>query len=436
MKTDKDHIVVNIKTESMPQSENSSEQSFKKDFFWNTIGTLAWNALNPILLIIVTRINGIDDSGIFSFTFSFAIMFSMIGMYGGRLYQISDINHQFSNMSYIFLRVFMSAIMIIVCVAMIVFNHYDFTKGILLILLTFFKITDAISDAIYAVLQIHSKLYINGRGLVLKTSISLLIFFVIDLTTHNIILSTIALPVLCCALVFIYDLPRMKKYGNIGKIRDNKNLFLVIFHIAQATFWVFLMTLLSAVLVNVSRYFIDVFAPNLQGFFGILILPMAILNTLIGFIINPINMNIIENAGSGNIHAVNIANIKMLSLTLILGIFASIIAWLYGVPIVHLLFNIDISQYRIDLLLVIVNAIFWTATGILQNTLIILRYMKSQVAIFAFCIIILVILSIVFIPQFEMHGAMCTYLAASIIQTCIMAIVYVLALRKLAKKYT
>ena len=65
-------------------------KSVRKDYFWNTLGALLQSALSPLLLIVVTRVNGIDDSGIFSFAFSVAIIFWALGMWGGRTYQVSD----------------------------------------------------------------------------------------------------------------------------------------------------------------------------------------------------------------------------------------------------------------------------------------------------------------------------------------------------------
>lgn len=81
------------------------KQNIKKDYLWNTIGVLAQNAISPLLLIVVTRLNGVDDSGLFSFAFSLALIFWAIGIWGGRTYQVSDVKHEFTPQSYIFVRI-------------------------------------------------------------------------------------------------------------------------------------------------------------------------------------------------------------------------------------------------------------------------------------------------------------------------------------------
>ena len=37
-------------------------QSQKKDYIWNSLGSLLQSAISPVLLIVITRLNGIDTS--------------------------------------------------------------------------------------------------------------------------------------------------------------------------------------------------------------------------------------------------------------------------------------------------------------------------------------------------------------------------------------
>ena len=62
----------------------------KKNFLWNTIGS-GFNSFNSLFfMIIVTRINGIKDAGIFSLCFATASMLYIIAIYSGRTYQITE----------------------------------------------------------------------------------------------------------------------------------------------------------------------------------------------------------------------------------------------------------------------------------------------------------------------------------------------------------
>ena len=64
----------------------------RKNILWNIIGATT-NAFNSLLFtIIVTRINGTNDAGIFTYAFATACLLYVIGVYLGRTYQVTDIN--------------------------------------------------------------------------------------------------------------------------------------------------------------------------------------------------------------------------------------------------------------------------------------------------------------------------------------------------------
>ena len=76
-------------------------QNIKKDYLWNSLGSLLQSAISPVLLIIITRLNGIDDSGLFSFALSLSVVFWAVSLWGGRTYQVSDVKREFSSGGYV-----------------------------------------------------------------------------------------------------------------------------------------------------------------------------------------------------------------------------------------------------------------------------------------------------------------------------------------------
>ena len=60
---------------------NIENKKFVKNFIWNVLGT-GLNSFNSLFfLIIVTRINGIDDAGVFSIGIAIALIMYTIGLY-------------------------------------------------------------------------------------------------------------------------------------------------------------------------------------------------------------------------------------------------------------------------------------------------------------------------------------------------------------------
>lgn len=67
-----------------------AKNNLKKNFGWNTIG-VSLNALTSLFyMIIVTRINGTSEAGVYTYAFSIALLIQTIGTYSGRIFQVSE----------------------------------------------------------------------------------------------------------------------------------------------------------------------------------------------------------------------------------------------------------------------------------------------------------------------------------------------------------
>lgn len=131
----------------------------KKNVIWNMIGATA-NAFNSLLFaIVVTRINGISEAGIFTIAFALANWFYVIGVYSGRVFQVTDRTNQNSDTDYIYNRIFTCIIMMISIVVYSLVKGYDTYKISIILLLCLFRAVEAFSESIYAVIQKNNQLY-------------------------------------------------------------------------------------------------------------------------------------------------------------------------------------------------------------------------------------------------------------------------------------
>ena len=74
----------------------------RKNFIWNTIGTILFGFTSLFFLIIITRINGVDDAGIYSYAFANASIFATIGFFAGRTFQVTERNNKISDADYLY----------------------------------------------------------------------------------------------------------------------------------------------------------------------------------------------------------------------------------------------------------------------------------------------------------------------------------------------
>ena len=64
--------------------------------FWSTLGVTCNAFTSLFLLILINRINGIVEAGIFSYAFSISCLFYVIALYYNRTFQIADVENDFS----------------------------------------------------------------------------------------------------------------------------------------------------------------------------------------------------------------------------------------------------------------------------------------------------------------------------------------------------
>ena len=125
----------------------------KKNFLWNFIGSTL-NGFNSLFfMIIITRVNGVDDAGRYTLLFSLACLFYMIGGYAGRTYQVSDKTKINSDDDYIGQRYITCSLMLIVALIYCLIMHYDVTNILLLLVLTLLKSFEAYSDILYGIME-------------------------------------------------------------------------------------------------------------------------------------------------------------------------------------------------------------------------------------------------------------------------------------------
>ena len=411
----------------MIQSSN-----IKKDYFWNSLGTSANSFISLLLSIAVTRINGIETQGIFTLCFSFAILFFTIGLYGGRIYQVSDVIGEFENRTYIYLKFITSAMMLVTAVVFALLSGYDEMRFSLLLSLVVYKILDAIADPLYGVMQRYGRLYLAGISMTLKAVIGFVAFLVINIGTHNVFWASLALLGANLIFIAIFDIPHVNKLEKItGLFSNNLKPSLILL---RAAVYIFAFSLLASLLINVPRYFMDTYhTEELLGFFNIVIMPASIMNLFVTFIIQPKLVPLSERFASLEYESFNKTVSKLLILSFGFGIVAIAAAWFLGIPVLSFIYDVDLSPFRISLTIAVVAGTFYTVTMIYSNVLSIMRRFKIQLFNYLVSTAGLFVACIAFIDSGSVGGAIQAFFIANVIQAVLFFITYQVIYRKLKK---
>ncbi len=400
-------------------------QNIKKDYLWNSLGSLLQSAISPVLLIVITRLNGIDDSGLFSFALSLSVVFWAVSLWGGRTYQVSDVKREFSSGGYIAVRFVASLIVAISAAVFCVLNGYNATKtGLIMILITF-KILESIADSLYGVLQIHHKLYVAGMSLTMKAMLGFAAFMAVDIVTKNVIYGTLAILLVNVLIIFLYDILWVRRVEviNVSKklCKEYIAQAIVIMKHTSAVFVVMFLTMFS---LNIPRYFLDKSHPDQIGYFGIMAMPITLLGLFISFIIQPNVVNLSELLVKGKLKEFARIVSKINHITFGIGVLSVVLSYLVGVWVLNTIFGININNFQLDLTIMVIGAVANAFVSIYVNLLIIMRRFKGQFYTLLLTDILAVAVSMCLIERSAMLGSVLVFMLISFLQLALLLVIY------------
>ena len=391
----------------------------KKNFIWNMIGTTI-NAFNSLFfMIMATRINGIDDAGIFTFAFSTALLFNIIGVYSGRVYQVTD-KTEATDKDFIISKFITCFVMLIVSILFVLINNYSFYKSSIILLLCFLKMLEAFSETIYAIFQRKDNLYLTGISLTLKSLINLFIFFIIDLLTHNLVIAIIGMIITYGLIMIFYDYINIKKKIDIQKEYKKERIITIL----KKGFGAFIISFLTLYLINSSKYVIDyLLVEKYQTIFGILLMPATVILLFTQFIIHPF-LNLITNC----VHDKKYDELKkiifkFLGVMILFGIVVIIVAYFLGIPVLELIYGISLNDYKKGFMVIMIGGILYGMSSILSSILIAMRHLNIQVIIYSVVAIVITVIEYFLINIYGVMGACYAYF----IMTFIVLIMFLLA---------
>lgn len=378
----------------------------KKNVIWNILGA-SFNAFNSLFFtIIVTRVNGLNDAGIFTYSFATACLLYNIGIYEGRTFQVTDITGKHSDSDYLYNKLFTCIIMIIVAICFTLIKGYDIYKVAIFLILNLFRCVEAFAEGVYAVIQKNGNLYKVGISLFVKALLGIIVFAIIDIITKNLILASSSLIVVNLLGLLFYDRKNLKEV----KMTKTKFSWKANTNILKIGFFTFILTFLGIYLINAPRYAIDDISTNdLQTIFGIIIMPATFMGLLGQYIIQPLLTKIANFIKNTNYKELKSIIIKIISIISILGMAVFVIAYVLEVPVLQIVYGIELKPYFVPMMIIIVGSIFYSISIILSAILIAMRKTLAQAIIYGICSIAASVLSYKLVEKFAIQGASITY---------------------------
>lgn len=393
--------------------------SFKKNFIWNVIGTTLNSFNSMFFMIAITRINGEDEAGIYTLLFAVACLLYNIGIYYGRTFQVTDQSKEVSDTEYVIHRSITCGIMLVVGVVYCLFKGLNFYRFALTMALTLMKCLEAWSDILYGIEQKNDELYKSGISYSIKAIGSLVGIIVVDAITHNLVLSFLIVDVFCAIITIAYDIPSTKKY--LKKKYDMHNVMMLF----KTGFFAFAFFFLSVFYSNATKYALDGRVTSAeQAKYSIILMPATLISLCAVYLLQPY-INQLSTMYSKNDKQSFRATSKKIAVGIIgIGVLAIIVACTFAIPVLNLIYAVDLNAYKTPLLIIVIGAIFSALNSILSTALTVFRNMKVQFYIYLAVSISIYFITCLFVDDFGILGASISYLIGILLQVGMYYIAY------------
>lgn len=405
--------------------ENSIQ--FKKNFIWNILGT-STNAFSSLFfMIMVTRINGVDNAGIYTIAFSTACILYIIGIYAGRIFQVTE-NEKINDKEFIVNRIISCCLMLIISLLFIFIKQYNIYKALIFVVLCLYKALEAFSDVLYGIMQKNNLLNKVGKSMFSKALISLISFFLIDFITKSLCFSCLMIVLSNILIIIFYDIKNIYKITDLKQKVNMKNIL----KIFKTGFFVFAISFLGIYIMNAPKYAIDDYLnENIQAIFGIIIMPATVVGLFAQFIIHPYLNTIVDLYKKNDVNGMKKIIRNIIFAILILGLLCVIGAYLLGIPILQIIYGIDLNTYRHNLVCILIASTLSVIASIYSSLLTTIRKTFIQFIIYSINAVIAICSSYLLTYKFEINGATIAYFIIMLVQFVLYYICTNVILKKL-----
>ena len=217
---------------------------------------------------------------------------------------------------------------------------------------------------------------------------------------------------------------KFKLHFNISSLRD----------IFKNGFFVFIINFLSSYIVNAPKYALDGRASNeLQAIFGIILMPATLISLGVQYFIQPFLEQLTSSFKNNDKKAFNKVVIKLLFITSGLGVICLIGAYILGIPVLSLVYGLELSAYLFELEIIIFGSILFALSLILSSAFITVRYNFIQFIVFVITSVFGFFISIILITRFSIDGAAYAYSCIMLLEFFLYGLIYLMLQKNLFK---
>lgn len=358
-----------------------SKNPSRSSFLWNAVAGTSSAIQSAFLLIVIMRTNGIDDAGVFSIAYAIARMMFYIAEFGVRKYQVSDVNEVNSFSDYYTYRVFSCTAMFLASGAYAGYaalsRGYALSKFIIIMLICTVILVEGFVDVFHGRMQQKNHLDVASKTDSFRLIFGMLCCTAALIITRNLLISCIVWVLSVILGMFISTLLVAPQFCD-RRFRIRREALKRIFIDCLP---LFLGSFLLLYLGNAPKYAIDIYMDDSsQACFNFIFMPVFVIGMFASFIYNPLLARMSIEWDRGHYRVFNSIIWKQVGIIAALTALAMAVALTIGCPVLGMIYNTDLSMYRMDLCILMIGGGMWALVLFFTISVTIIRYQKHLTA--------------------------------------------------------
>lgn len=377
------------------------EKSTLANIFYNSFGTMFYYGCQWLTTLLVVRLSGYADAGVYSIAMTFTAAFAILALYNTRQYQVADVYGEYSDKTYIHSRLLSMAIAFLICFAGLFFNDYTPYQWGAILLYMLFKCVEAWVDVYHGIDQKNGRMDYICYSYILRGIMMLAGFCGILYGTKNLVWAIGGITVLSVLTAFFYDRRMAGQFIPKGDASDAESLKKLMIALVPLV----IVAVTNNLSISFPKYFLDRFYDEATlGYYTSVATPSMIVQvgaqTIFVPLIRPLADRLKENDRRGFLQILR----RVGAVFAILSVLALAVSALLGEWFLVLVFGEGIRSYTYLFVPVIVTTLLISINAALFPVCTVLREFKGQLAVGILGLVSSFAASVVLVKRFSMGG--------------------------------
>lgn len=400
----------------------------KSSYAWNTTSGIMFAMQSAVMLIVITRTNGLDDAGIFSIAYAIASLMSFIGEYGVRRYQISDINEKFSFTDYHTHRVITCALMLVVSFLYVsIGRHYSSRKFWVIIFVCLLKLVEAYADVFYARYQQSKRLDVAAKTNTFRIAVAMIACMISLAVTHKLLISMVVWFITAVVALLLSSVLVSGTFGGIH-FKINKEAMI---NITKECFPLFLGSFLLLYVGNAPKYAIDACMDDAsQACYNFIFMPVFVIGLLATFVFNPVLVKLAHKWDEGDLKTFKTMVFRQMGVIGGITLLAIAVAMTIGCPVLGWLYNANLNQYRMCLTILMIGGGMLALVNFYTIVVTVVRGQKHLMVGYVAVAVCAKLMSNHFVRNYGIMGASVLYTVLMTLLAISFAVVLILCVKR------